>query len=118
MIVPPKGYLARLREICNKHGILLIFDEVITGFGRLGTPFAADFFGVKPDMITFAKAVNNAAVPLAAPLPQRIDLSSYSDDSMLANDPMFAGAGPARRQPDASLSAMLTSIGNGAGNNR
>jgi beta-alanine--pyruvate transaminase len=64
VIVPPKGYLARLREICNKHGILLIFDEVITGFGRLGTPFAADFFGVKPDMITFAKAVNNAAVPL------------------------------------------------------
>jgi beta-alanine--pyruvate transaminase len=64
VIVPPKGYLARLREICTKHGILLIFDEVITGFGRLGTPFAADFFGVKPDMITFAKAVNNAAVPL------------------------------------------------------
>ncbi|MEN9788127.1 MAG: hypothetical protein RLZZ473_191 [Pseudomonadota bacterium] len=64
VIVPPKGYLARLREICSKHGILLIFDEVITGFGRLGTPFAADFFGVKPDMITFAKAVNNAAVPL------------------------------------------------------
>ena len=64
VIVPPKGYLARLREICSKHGILLIFDEVITGFGRLGTPFAADFFDVKPDMITFAKAVNNAAVPL------------------------------------------------------
>ncbi len=64
VIVPPKGYLTRLREICSKHGILLIFDEVITGFGRLGTPFAADFFGVKPDMITFAKAVNNAAVPL------------------------------------------------------
>ena len=64
VIVPPKGYLARLREICSNHGILLIFDEVITGFGRLGTPFAADFFGVKPDMITFAKAVNNAAVPL------------------------------------------------------
>jgi beta-alanine--pyruvate transaminase len=64
VIVPPKGYLKRLREICSKHGILLIFDEVITGFGRLGTPFAADFFDVKPDLVTFAKAVNNAAVPL------------------------------------------------------
>jgi beta-alanine--pyruvate transaminase len=64
VIVPPKGYLQRLREICTRYGILLIFDEVITGFGRLGTPFAADFFAVRPDMITFAKAVNNAAVPL------------------------------------------------------
>ncbi|MFM7396881.1 MAG: aspartate aminotransferase family protein [Gammaproteobacteria bacterium] len=64
VIVPPRGYLQKLREICSRHGILLIFDEVITGFGRLGKPFAADFFDVKPDMITFAKAVNNAAVPL------------------------------------------------------
>ena len=64
VIVPPRGYLDRLREICTKHGILLIFDEVITGFGRLGTPFGADFFGVKPDLTTFAKAVNNATVPL------------------------------------------------------
>jgi beta-alanine--pyruvate transaminase len=68
VIVPPQGYLQRLREICTKHGILLIFDEVITGFGRLGTPFAADFFGVKPDLITFAKAVNNATVPLGGVL--------------------------------------------------
>jgi beta-alanine--pyruvate transaminase len=64
VIVPPHGYLEKLREICTKHGILLIFDEVITGFGRLGTPFGADRFGVKPDLITFAKAVNNATVPL------------------------------------------------------
>lgn len=68
VIVPPKGYLERLREICTKHGILLIFDEVITGFGRLGAPFAANFFGVQPDLITFAKAVNNAAVPLGGVL--------------------------------------------------
>jgi len=68
VIVPPQGYLQRLHEICTKHGILLIFDEVITGFGRLGTPFAADFFGVKPDLITFAKAVNNATVPLGGVL--------------------------------------------------
>jgi beta-alanine--pyruvate transaminase len=64
VIVPPRGYLERLREICTKHGILLIFDEVITGFGRLGTPFGANYFQVQPDLITFAKAVNNATVPL------------------------------------------------------
>jgi beta-alanine--pyruvate transaminase len=64
VIVPPVGYLERLREICTKHGILLIFDEVITAFGRLGTPFAADYFKVVPDLTTFAKAVNNATVPL------------------------------------------------------
>ncbi len=64
VIVPPRGYLERLREICTKHGILLIFDEVITGFGRLGAPFAANFFNVQPDLTTFAKAVNNATVPL------------------------------------------------------
>jgi beta-alanine--pyruvate transaminase len=62
--IPPQGYLKRLREICDKHGILLIFDEVITGFGRLGTPFAADFYGVQPDMLNFAKAVTNGVIPL------------------------------------------------------
>ncbi len=62
--IPPKGYLKRLREICDKHGILLIFDEVITGFGRLGTPFAADFYGVVPDMLNFAKGVTNGVIPL------------------------------------------------------
>ena len=62
--IPPQGYLKRLREICDKHGILLIFDEVITGFGRLGTPFGADFYGVVPDMINFAKCVTNGVIPL------------------------------------------------------
>src|SRR5690606_11942641 len=57
VLIPPKGYLKRLREICDRHGILLIFDEVITGFGRLGTPFAADYFGVTPDIMTTAKGV-------------------------------------------------------------
>src|SRR5207342_2646963 len=61
----PKGYLARLRAICDKHGILLIFDEVITGFGRLGTAFAAERYGVIPDMITFAKGVTSGTVPMA-----------------------------------------------------
>ena len=60
----PKGYLKRLREICDKYGILLIFDEVITGFGRLGAPFAAERYGVLPDMITFAKGVTSGTVPM------------------------------------------------------
>ncbi|MDE3152913.1 MAG: aspartate aminotransferase family protein [Gemmatimonadota bacterium] len=66
VLIPPKGYLRRLRDICNQHGILLIFDEVITGFGRLGAPFAAQFFGVRPDMIAMAKGITNAAVPMGA----------------------------------------------------
>jgi len=66
VLIPPKGYLKRLRELCDKHGILLIFDEVITGFGRLGTPFAADYFDVVPDLMTVAKGLTNAAVPMGA----------------------------------------------------
>ncbi len=62
--LPPKGYLKRLREICDKHGILLIFDEVITGFGRMGCNFAADYYGVMPDMLNFAKCVTNGVIPL------------------------------------------------------
>lgn len=64
VLVPPKGYLERLRAICDKYGILLIFDEVITGFGRLGKAFAADYFGVIPDILTFAKGVTSATVPM------------------------------------------------------
>ncbi|MFZ0487992.1 MAG: aminotransferase class III-fold pyridoxal phosphate-dependent enzyme [Arenicellales bacterium] len=65
-LVPPKGYLERLREICDRHGILLIFDEVICGFGRTGKPFASDSFGVVPDIMTMAKALTNAAQPMGA----------------------------------------------------
>ena len=65
-LIPPKGYLQRLREICDRHGILLIFDEVICGFGRTGKQFAADSFGVVPDMITMAKALTNGVVPMGA----------------------------------------------------
>ncbi|HEX2842802.1 aspartate aminotransferase family protein [Hyphomicrobium sp.] len=64
VLVPPKGYLKRLEAICRKHDILLIFDEVITGFGRLGTPFGADYFDVSPDMITGAKGVTNGTIPM------------------------------------------------------
>ncbi|KXU89348.1 omega amino acid--pyruvate aminotransferase [Paraburkholderia monticola] len=66
VLIPPQGYLQRLRDICDKHGILLIFDEVITGWGRLGAPFAAQYFGVTPDLLTMAKGTNNAAVPMGA----------------------------------------------------
>jgi beta-alanine--pyruvate transaminase len=66
VLVPPVGYLERLRAICDKHGILLIFDEVITGFGRVGAPFAAQRFGVMPDMMTVAKGITNGAVPMGA----------------------------------------------------
>jgi beta-alanine--pyruvate transaminase len=66
VLVPPQGYLERLRAICSRHGLLLIFDEVITAFGRLGAATAAEYFGVKPDIITLAKGINNASVPLGA----------------------------------------------------
>jgi beta-alanine--pyruvate transaminase len=66
VILPPKGYLERLRATADKHGILLIFDEVITGFGRLGTPFAVDYFGVVPDLVTTAKGLTNGAIPMGA----------------------------------------------------
>lgn len=66
VLMPPKGYLERLRKICDQHGILLIFDEVITGFGRLGSPFAADHFNVTPDLITTAKGLTNGVIPMGA----------------------------------------------------
>jgi beta-alanine--pyruvate transaminase len=66
VLLPPKGYLDRLRAICDKHGILLIFDEVITGFGRTGQPFAAQTFGVTPDLMTVAKGITNGCVPMGA----------------------------------------------------
>lgn len=66
VLIPPRGYLEKLRAICDRHGILLIFDEVITGFGRLGATFASHYFGITPDILTCAKAINNAAVPMGA----------------------------------------------------
>jgi beta-alanine--pyruvate transaminase len=71
VLVPPKGYLERLRQICDKYGLLLIFDEVITGFGRTGPCFAADAVGVVPDMITIAKGITNGTVPMGAVLVRR-----------------------------------------------
>jgi beta-alanine--pyruvate transaminase len=84
--LPPKGYVKRLREICDKHGILLIFDEVITGFGRLGVNFGADFYGVVPDMLNFAKAVTNGVIPLGG-----VICRDFIYDAMMnANSPAHA----------------------------
>lgn len=71
VILPPKGYLERIRAIADKYGILLIFDEVITGFGRLGAPFATDYFGVVPDLVTSAKGITNGSIPMGAVFAKR-----------------------------------------------
>jgi beta-alanine--pyruvate transaminase len=82
----PKAYLMRLREICDRHGILLIFDEVITGFGRLGYSFAAERYGVTPDMITFAKGVTNGAVPMGGVLVRKEIYEAFQPDADYAID--------------------------------
>ena len=78
VLPPPRGYLERLREICTDHGILLIFDEVITGFGRLGAPFAAQRFGVDPDMIAMAKGMTNGTIPMGG-----VAVRSHVHDAMM-----------------------------------
>jgi len=81
VLVPPRGYLQRLREICDRHGILLVFDEVITGFGRLGTAFASQFFGVTPDLITFAKGVTSGSVPMGGVLVKKTIYQTFMEAS-------------------------------------
>lgn len=85
VLIPPKGYLKRLRDICTKHGILLIFDEVITGYGRLGTPFGADYFDVLPDMIVSAKGLTNGVIPMGAVFvsPQIHDAFMHGPENMI-----------------------------------
>ncbi len=108
VLMPPKGYLERLREICTKHGILLIFDEVITGFGRTGAAFAAEKYGVLPDMITCAKGLTNGVIPMGAVLttggdPRRLHVRAGASDRALPRlyllgqpDRGGGGAGDAR----------------------
>jgi beta-alanine--pyruvate transaminase len=79
VLVPPKGYLQKLRAICDKHGILLIFDEVITGYGRLGKPFATDYYGVKPDLITTAKGLTNGTIPMGAVFARKGIYEAFMD---------------------------------------
>lgn len=82
VLVPPVGYLERLREICTAHGILLVFDEVICGFGRTGKAFGAQSFGVTPDLITMAKALTNGAIPMAA-----VAVASHVHDAIIDHAP-------------------------------
>ena len=81
VLLPPKGYLKRIREICDKHGILLIFDEVITGFGRLGTKWGADYFDVVPDILTCAKGLTNGVVPMGAVAVKRDIYDAFMEKS-------------------------------------
>jgi taurine---2-oxoglutarate transaminase len=90
VIVYPDGYLARVRDLCDRHGILLIFDEVMTGFGRTGAAFAAQRFGVTPDAFTFAKGVTSAYVPLGG-VAMRESLAAHFDDRALPSGHTFSG---------------------------
>lgn len=91
VFLPPKGYLERLREICDRHGILLIFDEVITGFGRLGAPFAVDYFGVQPDLVTTAKGLTNGAVPMGAVFARKGIYDAFMDSAAEGAIELFHG---------------------------
>src|ERR1700730_9554159 len=86
VLPPPQGYLEKLRAICDRHGILLIFDEVITGFGRLGYAFAAERYGVTPDMIVFAKGITNGAVPMGGVLVKKEIYEAFQPDADYAID--------------------------------
>jgi beta-alanine--pyruvate transaminase len=107
VLPPPVGYLERLREICDKYGLLLIFDEVITGFGRLGTCFAADYFGVVPDMITVAKGITSGTVPMGAVLT-RSEIHDIIADAAAAGAIEFAHGYTYSGHPLACAAAIAT----------
>jgi len=107
ILVPPKGYLKRLREICTKHGILLIFDEVITGFGRTGQAFAAQTFDVVPDIMTMAKAISNGSIPMAA-IAVREDIQQTILDSAPPNTVEFFHGYTYSAHPVACAAALAT----------
>ena len=104
VLIPPKGYLEKLRAICDKHGILLIFDEVITGFGRLGAPFAVDYFGVTPDLVLTAKGLTNGVVPMGAVFAKKEIYDAFmngagGNDRALPRLHLFGQPGVERRRP-------------------
>jgi beta-alanine--pyruvate transaminase len=107
ILVPPKGYLKRLREICTKHGILLIFDEVITGFGRTGHAFAAQTFDVVPDIMTMAKAISNGSIPMAA-IAVREDIQQTILDASPPNTVEFFHGYTYSAHPVACAAALAT----------
>lgn len=106
VLLPPKGYLQRLRQICDKYGILLIFDEVITGFGRLGAAFASEYFGVVPDMITVAKGITNGSIPMGAVLVRQGIYDTFIDGA--AGGIEFAHGYTYSGHPVACAAAMAT----------
>ena len=106
VLVPPKGYLERLRAICDKHGFLLIFDEVITGFGRLGAGFATDLFGVQPDMICFAKGVTNGVVPMGGVVARKHIYDAFMQGPEIAVE--FAHGYTYSGHPVATAAALAT----------
>ncbi len=90
VVIPPAGYLQRLREICDRHDILLVFDEVLTGFGRLGAPFGADLFGVTPDIMTLAKNLTNGTIPMGAVVSSAEIYCTFMEQHSPAYMPEFA----------------------------
>jgi beta-alanine--pyruvate transaminase len=107
VLVPPAGYLERVREICDEHGILLVFDEVITGFGRLGENFGAQRFGVTPDMMTIAKGLTNGSVPMGAVMVSDRIYEVLTDDSTHGGVELFHGY-TYSAHPVACAAAMAT----------
>ncbi|GAA4888075.1 aminotransferase class III-fold pyridoxal phosphate-dependent enzyme [Ferrimonas pelagia] len=107
VLVPPKGYLQRLRQICDAHGILLVFDEVITGFGRTGQPFASDTFGVTPDIITLAKALTNGAQPMGA-VAVKTEIYDTIIDAAASGAPEFFHGYTYSAHPAATAAALAT----------
>ena len=97
VLVPPQGYLKRLREICDQHNILLVFDEVITGFGRTGSMFGADSFGVTPDLMCIAKQVTNGAIPMGAVIASSEIYQTFMNQATPEYAVEFPTATPTRR---------------------
>ncbi|QBK06360.1 aspartate aminotransferase family protein [Hylemonella gracilis] len=108
VVLPPEGYLQRLREICDKHGILLIFDEVITGFGRLGAPFGATRFGVTPDLMTTAKGISNGTVPMGAVFARQTIHETLTDVDSAPHVIEFAHGYTYSAHPLACAAALAT----------
>lgn len=107
-IIPPKGYLQRLREICDQHSILLIFDEVITGFGRMGCWSGAEYFGVTPDMLNFAKQITNGAIPLGGVVASREIYQTFMSQPLPEHVVEFAHGYTYSAHPVACAAALAT----------
>lgn len=107
-IIPPAGYLQRLRDICNRHQILLIFDEVITGFGRLGRWSGAEYFGVTPDILTFAKQITNGAIPLGGVVASREIYQTFMSQPLPEHAVEFAHGYTCSAHPVACAAALAT----------